>query len=145
MSGSSNTSSIFPLKTAVQGKFIKIIYLDVNGQYTLDTQQLVLENINAINNEIINLVMTSVGERPFEPEFGSELPNIVFDQPTEFSTWVIEDELFKAMNRWLPAVRINFDQSIITPLDNETGYYFRLVYAVVGLSGNLVVDFRFST
>ncbi|HWY34469.1 MAG TPA: hypothetical protein VNX68_07465 [Nitrosopumilaceae archaeon] len=141
----SQTSSIFPLTSPIQGRYIRILYLDVNSRYTQDTQQLVLENINAVNNELINLIMTAIGERHFEPEFGSTLPGLIFDQPTQFTTWIMEDALFKAVQRWLPNVRINFDQSIIAPLDNQTGYYFRLVYSVEGITGNISVDFVFST
>lgn len=141
-----NTNSIFPLVLPIQGRFIRILYLDINANYTQDHQQLILDNVNAVNGELLNLILTAIGERHFEPEFGSTLPGLIFDQPTQFTTWIMEDALFKAVQRWLPSVRINFDQSIIAPLDMDIGgYYFKLVYSIVGLTNSATVDFRFST
>jgi len=128
-----------------QGKYSRVIYRDVNSQFTLDGKPLLLDNIHAVNNEIINLILTQVGERHFEPEFGSRLPNLIFDQPIAFTDWLMEDELFIAVNRWLPNVRIDFNRSTIQAMVGEGGYYFKLIYSVIGLGGNLQVDFHLST
>jgi phage baseplate assembly protein W len=139
-----SSNSLFPLPQPIQGKYIKILYVDVNTQFGLDNQQLLLENISAVNNEIINLILTAIGERHFEPEVGSELGDLIFDQPGEFTSWIMENKLFSAMARWMPNVWIDFGQSVIEPLDNEIGYYFKLVYSVAGLTGVSTVDFQFS-
>jgi phage baseplate assembly protein W len=143
---SSSVGSSYPLTQIIQGKLVKILYLDLNSQYTEDGQQLVLENIAAVNGEILNLIMTPIGSRHFEPEVGSAIPDLLFDQPSTVTIWVMKNKLFEAITRWMPYVQFDYKNSIIVPLQDSSGYYFRLIYSIFGLDGNNVkADFRFTT
>lgn len=140
-------NSIFPRSQQVAGKLVNIIYLDVNAQYGVDSNQLLLENVLAINGEILNIILTPIGSVHFEPEFGSNIPGMIFDQPTEFTTWAIEDELLLSLHRWLPVVKVDFTRSNITIIDDNTdaNFLFQLYYSVQGIGNPVNVDFRFSS
>ena len=139
-----NPNSLFPRTVPVAGRLANIVYLDINADYGNDNNQLLLENILAINGQIINIVLTPIGSVHFEPEFGSNIPGLIFDQPAPFTQLAVETGLFLAINRWLPVVHIDFRNSKIFMADDgsEANYVFQLLYSVERLPGTVNVDFR---
>lgn len=144
-----NLNSLYPREFIVQGRLVRIVYLDINADYTMDNNQGLVENILAINTQIGALILTPVGSSHFEPEFGSNLSYYIFDlPPVELNTWVMEDELLIAMKRWMPMVKVDFTRSKITmvPDGAEANYLFNLFYSVDGIDQvNIQTDFRFET
>ena len=60
-----------------------------------------------VKHNIKNLLLTMKGERPFLPEFGSDLYSILFDPIQSDTTMKVEDAIKDAMKMWLPHVVIN--------------------------------------
>ena len=85
----------FPLGYAGSGLF--------NRTKTLEQQ--------AVHN-IKNLLLTNLGERPHQPEFGSRLLEVVFEFKDDA---LIEEVINEAVNKWLPYISIN---SVTTTVDN---------------------------
>jgi phage baseplate assembly protein W len=54
-----------------------------------------------------NLLRTIKGERPLQPEFGSDLQSILFSQNTEDVVPLVDDAIREATQLWLPEVIIN--------------------------------------
>ena len=54
-----------------------------------------------------NLLLTSKGERPFQPEFGSELTNLLFEPIVDDFDNKIEETIRDAIENWLPYVNVN--------------------------------------
>ena len=67
-------------------------------------------------NNIKNLLLTSKGERVMQPEFGSDLRDLLFEQYTEDLTDRIKDAIEEAMSTWLPYIVI----SNVDVTENET-------------------------
>jgi phage baseplate assembly protein W len=59
-----------------------------------------------------NLLLTNLGERPHQPEFGSRLLEVVFEFKDDA---LIEEVINEAVNKWLPYISIN---SVTTTVDN---------------------------
>ena len=53
-----------------------------------------------------NLLLTSKGERVMQPEFGSTLTDIIFDQGTDIPNRV-DESIREATSFWLPYININ--------------------------------------
>jgi|TARA_R110000796_G_scaffold249516_1_gene377390 phage baseplate assembly protein W len=53
-----------------------------------------------------NLLLTSKGERVMQPEFGSTLTDIIFDQGTDIPNRV-DESIREATSSWLPYININ--------------------------------------
>ena len=53
-----------------------------------------------------NLLLTSLRERPMNPEFGSRLRELCFEQIDENLPEKIEGEIQKSVARWLPYINI---------------------------------------
>ena len=67
-----------------------------------------------VRSNIINLLKTKRGERLFQPEFGSGLHGLLFEQTTDTLEEDIEETINSALEQWLPYVvaeEINIDIS----------------------------------
>tara|TARA_B100000214_G_C23818540_1_gene558492 strand:- start:431 stop:847 length:417 start_codon:yes stop_codon:yes gene_type:complete len=59
-----------------------------------------------VKSNIRNLLLTSKGERVFQPNFGSDLKNLLFEQITPQSLSNVEDSIRQSLSTWLPYVRV---------------------------------------
>ena len=58
-------------------------------------------------SNIKNLLLTAKGERVMQPDFGSRLRELLFEQYTEDLTTRIKQEIQEAMSTWLPYIVIS--------------------------------------
>ena len=72
--------------------------------------------IDAVKNNIRNLVQTNKGERFMQPSLGIELRKYLFEQYTDESRISIENDITDALNFWLPFVEI---KKLIVAMDEE--------------------------
>ena len=52
-----------------------------------------LKNENAIARSVRNIVMTIPGEKPFNPDFGSNVRNLLFENMDSITAGLIVDEI----------------------------------------------------
>ena len=62
--------------------------------------------IEAVKNNIRNLLSTHKGERYMQPEFGSTLMDVIFNQGPDVEN-DIDEAIREAVSNWLPYVLIN--------------------------------------
>jgi phage baseplate assembly protein W len=70
--------------------------------------------IEAVKNNIRNLLNTQQGERLFQPKLGLNLRKFLFEQVTDELIFIIQEEIIDTFKVWLPFVNIdnievNFD------------------------------------
>tara|TARA_R110000796_G_scaffold155783_1_gene272359 strand:+ start:30 stop:521 length:492 start_codon:yes stop_codon:yes gene_type:complete len=75
--------------------------------------------IEAIKNNITNLLNTNIGERLMQPNLGVNLRNILFEQIDEGTIIQIQDIILDALQIWLPFVDVK-DIQIDTNDDSKT-------------------------
>tara|TARA_Y100000361_G_C10902156_1_gene209624 strand:- start:62 stop:487 length:426 start_codon:yes stop_codon:yes gene_type:complete len=76
---------------------------------------------------IKNLLLTSVGERVSQPEFGSRLREFIFEQIDDNLPSKIEEEVRRSVNTWLPYVNI-ISVETLTQDDNKNKIYVKVKY-----------------
>ena len=54
-----------------------------------------------VRDEIVQLLLTNFGERPFLPSFGGGLRRMVFERNDEVSAGLTKAQLSKSLSRWL--------------------------------------------
>ena len=81
-------------------------FIDLNTNFQRDDRGVLVSDYQAIANQIYNILATAVGERVFEPEFGSYLNDYLFSPTDETTAWLIENEIARALGRWMPRVTI---------------------------------------
>ena len=84
----------------------------------------------AISQAIQNLLMTKKGERPFQPQLGSGLMDMLFEPLDYGSAALIKKEIRQTINRCEP--RITIDRITCTIDFDNNGYSVELVYKIVG-------------
>ena len=60
-----------------------------------------------VKSNIRNLLLTEKGERVFQPNFGSNLKSLLFEQITPTSLENVENDIRESLSTWLPYVSIN--------------------------------------
>ena len=89
-----------------------------------------VKNDTAIARSIRNLVLTTPGERFFNPNLGSKVSQILFDNVDEISASSIRDEIEETIIKYEPRVKIQ-DIRVNPDYDNHT-FDVTIVYDIVG-------------
>ena len=90
-----------------------------------------VKNDTAIARSIRNLVLTSPGERFFNPKLGSEVNEILFDTVDDISAAVIRDEIEQTIIKFEPRVKLE-DVKVKGDFDNNQ-FDVTITYEVIGV------------
>ena len=71
---------------------------------------------------ITNLLLTNTGERVYQPEFGSRLRELIFEQIDENLPNKIEEEVRRVVSRWLPYINISSVETLTNDTDKNQIY-----------------------
>jgi len=84
----------------------------------------------AITQSIVNLLLTSKGERAFQPNLGSSIYSTLFE-PLDYGTAaMIKGEVTDVIQRY--EIRINILEVRVVPDFDSNGYSVELVYSIRG-------------
>ena len=96
-------------------------------------------NENAIKQSVRNLVLTSFGERPFQPNIGSRVRGLLFEPFDVFTSEDLKDEISNTVERLEPRVElVGVDVKLS---DDENSIDVGIEYAIVGQPQTQVVEF----
>ena len=84
----------------------------------------------AIMQSISNLLLTRKGERPFQPDLGSDLQKTLFEPLDYASSGLIRSEVLKVLRKYEPRIRIDSVRCVPEYMNN--GYQVELSYTIVG-------------
>ena len=90
-----------------------------------------LKNENAIARAVRNIVLTSPGEKLFNPEFGTSISEILFENVDDITAISIQDEISSSLKNYEPRVElINVD---VDPNFDQNQFDVRITYRIVGV------------
>ena len=90
-----------------------------------------LNNENAIARAVRNIVLTSPGEKFFDPDFGSSVSEILFENVDDITAVSIEDEIKSCLDNYEPRVElinVNVDANF-----DENQFDVLITYRIVGV------------
>ena len=90
-----------------------------------------VKNDTAIARSIRNLVLTTPGERFFNPDIGSGVSKVLFETIDEISSSVIRDEIEETIIRYEPRVKLE-DVRVKPNYDNHE-FDVTVTYTIVGI------------
>ena len=90
-----------------------------------------VKNDTAIARSIRNLVLTTPGERFFNPDLGSGVSKVLFETIDEISSSVIRDEIEETILRFEPRVKLE-DVRVKPNYDNHE-FDVTITYTIVGI------------
>ena len=86
---------------------------------------------DAIKRSVKNIVFTILGEKPFEPEFGSVINNSLFELNTSLNEMRISDEIKQSLINYEPRIQDIKVTTSIYPDSNELNCTVQ--YDIVGI------------
>ena len=84
----------------------------------------------AIVQAIQGILLTRKGERPFQPELGCDIQNMLFEPLDYASAGTIKQEIRETINRYEP--RVTVVKIACNPDFNNNGYNVEMQYTIVG-------------
>jgi phage baseplate assembly protein W len=94
-----------------------------------------------IKSNLINLLLTYKGERVLNPEFGADLPRLLFEPMTNELIKKIQDQIINNVNIYVPEIILT--NIIVTPDIDRNTLYVMIEYQLK-ISGNqdkIIIDF----
>jgi len=75
----------------------------------------------AVKQSVKNILMTNRTEKPFEPFYGGNLNDLLFNLSEAYSDFEIEEQITLALNNYEPRARVLNVKSKLTPDRNMIG------------------------
>ena len=89
-----------------------------------------LKNANAIARSVRNIVLTIPGEKPFDPFFGSNVRNILFENLDNLSANLLIQEIKLSIQNYEPRVDLVAVEAM--PDYDSNSYDVTIVYEIIG-------------
>ena len=90
-----------------------------------------LKNENAIARSVRNIVLTTPGEKIHDPDFGSNISALLFENVDEVSAIGIRDEIENSLKNYEP--RIELEEVIVDPNYDNNQFDCIITYKIVGI------------
>ena len=90
-----------------------------------------LKNENAIARAVRNIVLTTPGEKFFDPDFGSSVGEILFENVDEITAVSIEDEIKSSLKNYEP--RVELIDVFVDPNFDENQFDVTITYRIIGV------------
>lgn len=91
----------------------------------------VVHNDNSIKQAVKNIILTSPGEKPFQPLVGSSVNRLLFEPLDAFTADAIAEEIRTTINQYEP--RVALTRVDVTPIYENNKLNVSLEYKIVGL------------
>ena len=109
-------------------------FKDINlsfKRHPVTNDVLTVRDEDAIKRSVKNIIFTIIGEKPFEPDFGSVINDSLFDLSTNLSEIRVSDEIRQSLLNFEPRIE-NIDITVtVIPDSNELNCPIQ--YDIIGL------------
>lgn len=92
----------------------------------------------AVKQSIKNLLLTNLGEKPFNPYFGGGLSDLLFELADNDLDILLEDQITTAIENWEPRAKLLSIEPNIQP-DNNTARV-KIVFQIISTSEEVVFE-----
>ena len=86
---------------------------------------------NSIKQAVKNIILTSPGEKPFQPLIGSSVNRLLFEPLDAFTADAVAEEIRTTINQYEPRVKLT--KVDVTPIFEGNKLNVSLEYKIVGL------------
>ena len=109
-------------------------FLDISASWQnnpLSNDLIGLKNENAIARSVRNLILTTQGERPFQPVLGSNVNNLLFENMDKLTAAALKDEIRNTIENYEP--RVEIEEIIVDPNFENNEFNVTIQYYIVGI------------
>jgi len=97
------------------------------------------KNERAVINSLKNLILTNHYERPFQPELGSNLKRLLFEQVDNTTAALLEREIRETIENF--ERRVDVRDVTASGFPDENGYKVEITFFLVNIPDPITVDF----
>ena len=97
------------------------------------------KNEYAIINSVKNLVLTNHYERPFQPQIGSNIRRLLFENVDAVTASQIEREIVETISNFEPRVQVSKVTVVASP--DENGFKVNLEFFVINNANPITINF----
>ena len=113
--------------------------LDLNfGRNVVTNDVNKLTDVEAVKRSVRNLLNTRHYERPFHPEIGAGVRDLLFEPITPLTAINLKRKVEEVLLNFEP--RINLVQILATPDIDRNSYHLRIMFYVIGISDPVTVE-----
>ena len=109
-------------------------FKDINlsfKRHPVTSDLVVLKNEDAIKRSVKNIVFTILGEKPYDPFFGSVINDSLFELSTSLSEIAVKDAIESSLKRYEP--RIDDIVVTVTLMPDSNELNCTVQYTIVGI------------
>ena len=109
-------------------------FKDINlsfKRHPVTNDVLTIRDEDAIKRSVRNIIFTILGEKPFEPDFGSVINDALFDLNTNLNEIRVSDEITQSLLNFEPRINNVIVTVTVAPDSNELNCTVQ--YDIVGL------------
>ena len=109
-------------------------FLDISASWQnnpLSNDLIGLKNENAIARSVRNLILTTQGERPFQPVLGSNVNNLLFENMDKLTAAALKEEIRNTIENYEP--RVEIEEIIVDPNFDNNEFNVTIQYYIVGI------------
>lgn len=96
-------------------------------------------NETAVVNSIKNLILTNHYERPFQPDIGSNVRRMLFENMDTITSTVLENEITQTIKNYEP--RANVSRINVSPDYENNGFNVYMEFYVVNRTTPITINF----
>ncbi len=94
-----------------------------------------------IKSNLVNLLLTNKGERPFNPNFGSDLKKLLFEPLTDVLTNSIKENILRSINTFIPDIIVTSMDIIPNTEGNSITAMVSYRLRISGTKDKIYIDF----
>ena len=98
-----------------------------------------LKDIEAVKNSVKNLLLTNKGERPFQPNLGSGITELLFEQYNPYTIDGLRSRIKNMLTAYEP--RINQIKVSVQNREEENAVHVKVGFNITNIAANQSVEF----
>lgn len=110
----------------------EIIYSDIINNFEQNPLSLDLGmaiNTQAVKDSLYSLINTNKGERPYHPEIGGNIRNLLFEQVDFITANSLESSIEELILNFEP--RVVLEQVIATPYPDQNQFDIKIIFYII--------------
>jgi len=96
-------------------------------------------NETAVVNSIKNLILTNHYEKPFQPDIGSNVRRILFENMDTITATTLQNEIAQTIKNYEP--RVNISKLEVAPDFENNGFKVYMEFFVVNITNPITINF----
>jgi hypothetical protein len=99
----------------------------------------IFKNEKAIINAVKNIILTNHYEKPFFPEFGSNVRKMLFENVDILTTAALQNEIIQCLTNFEP--RIKIISVVVSPNLDENSFDVKMQFYITNISNPITINF----